>query len=494
MGRRLVAGALAGVVLAWPVWLADAVPAAAAGCAGRSHELTLEAGTVSPGTGTTSTTFTFSVRYVDNGGCVPDSVSVAIEGVGTFPLSGAGAFASGVTFSRSMALPAGTRRYSFSASSGSGQGARTVTLEAVSPPTVMVTAPTPFPTPKPTAAPTPKPTPVPTPKPTARSTPRPATPPPAPATPAPSAPMSTAAAASAPPDGTPSPGAATPTASADGSADPASPPPSGLETAPVATPRGTPRPTATPAPPGASVRDGDGPAALVAAVTHLIGPFVGPHAGGVAAWMVATSLGIGVFAFALRRLPVSSSEPGFALVGAGGGPPVADPPPYAESRGLTEPEVAPDTPPDEAHIPRWRRPSVQAARQSSTAGPVADRIPRRFDRPAGRGVERGRIGYRLVRVSDGPDDLRTSELGRLDRGDEVEIIERRDGFVLVRAPDGLEGWVPRVTLIGGSAVVFDDVSDAAPTPTLDSRTDGPRSDPPRPSSPRRSPLLRRRGR
>jgi hypothetical protein len=34
----------------------------------------------------------------------------------------------------------------------------------------------------------------------------------------------------------------------------------------------------------------------------------------------------------------------------------------------------------------------------------------------------------------------------LDRGDEVDVLERRSGFALVRAPDGLEGWVPRMTI------------------------------------------------
>jgi SH3-like domain-containing protein len=51
-------------------------------------------------------------------------------------------------------------------------------------------------------------------------------------------------------------------------------------------------------------------------------------------------------------------------------------------------------------------------------------------------------------VSDGPDDIRTSEVGRLDRGDEVEVIGERDGFLKVRTPSGLEGWVPRVVIVG----------------------------------------------
>jgi len=37
------------------------------------------------------------------------------------------------------------------------------------------------------------------------------------------------------------------------------------------------------------------------------------------------------------------------------------------------------------------------------------------------------------------------EIARLDRGDEVEVLAEEHGFVSVRTPDGLEGWVPRMT-------------------------------------------------
>ena len=49
-------------------------------------------------------------------------------------------------------------------------------------------------------------------------------------------------------------------------------------------------------------------------------------------------------------------------------------------------------------------------------------------------------------VSDRPDDRDAVELGRLDRGDEVELLALDNGFALVRAPDGLEGWVDASTL------------------------------------------------
>ncbi|HKG56792.1 MAG TPA: SH3 domain-containing protein [Candidatus Limnocylindrales bacterium] len=101
---------------------------------------------------------------------------------------------------------------------------------------------------------------------------------------------------------------------------------------------------------------------------------------------------------------------------------------------------------DEAAMPRWRRPSVQAARVTSRYGPPVSRPALKFDAPATSGVERVAVNYRFVRVADAPDDVRSVELGRLDRGDEVDVLDRRSGFALVRAPDGLEGWVPRMTL------------------------------------------------
>ena len=62
--------------------------------------------------------------------------------------------------------------------------------------------------------------------------------------------------------------------------------------------------------------------------------------------------------------------------------------------------------------------------------------------------ERYQIGYQSVRLGDGPDDLRSTELGRLDRGDEVEILGSHEGFLQVRTPAGLTGWIPRQTITG----------------------------------------------
>jgi hypothetical protein len=76
------------------------------------------------------------------------------------------------------------------------------------------------------------------------------------------------------------------------------------------------------------------------------------------------------------------------------------------------------------------------------------RAPRRFARPPAKDADRRVIAYRSVRVSAGPDELRTAELTRLDRRDEVEVIGEEGGSLRIRTPDGVEGWVPRVVLVG----------------------------------------------
>ena len=118
----------------------------------------------------------------------------------------------------------------------------------------------------------------------------------------------------------------------------------------------------------------------------------------------------------------------------------------AEGAALADPDAAFDPAAAEALMPRWRRPSVQAARSASRYGETITRPPLKFTAPAATGVERVEVQYRFVRVADSPDTFRSMELGRVDRGDEVDVLERRSGYAHVRAPDGLEGWVPRMAL------------------------------------------------
>ena len=90
-----------------------------------------------------------------------------------------------------------------------------------------------------------------------------------------------------------------------------------------------------------------------------------------------------------------------------------------------------------------------AARAAMVAAATAKAAegPQKFDGPPAKGVERLTINYRRVRVSEGPDEVNTRELGRLDRGDEVEVIGSYEGFLQVQAPDGLTGWIPRLAIV-----------------------------------------------
>jgi hypothetical protein len=165
--RLLIAFSLAAVALS------TAPGAHAASCGGASHQLTLASGQASPGSGTVTTTFTFSVLYTDSGGCAPTAITVKIPGLGSFALSATGTnYAAGVTYRRSQTLPAGRWTYSFSASNGSGQGRQTAVLTAVSPGAVIVAGPTAAPTPTlPPSTATPRPRQTATPAATAQATP-----------------------------------------------------------------------------------------------------------------------------------------------------------------------------------------------------------------------------------------------------------------------------------------------------------------------------------
>ena len=122
----------------------------------------------------------------------------------------------------------------------------------------------------------------------------------------------------------------------------------------------------------------------------------------------------------------------------------------------------------EAQLPRWRRPSLLQARK---ADPIRDATPAArltFDHglvgPLD-GRERRMIRYRIVRMLDTPDELRGIETGYLDRGDEVQLLEKYGAYWLILCPDGRQGWVHNMTL--GEIVDDDDVpGDDRPVATM----------------------------
>ncbi len=121
--------------------------------------------------------------------------------------------------------------------------------------------------------------------------------------------------------------------------------------------------------------------------------------------------------------------------------------------------VDPGTGGTDVNLPRWRRPSLIAARKSD---PVRDAHAHAnvtfgsatavVTAAAGPGVagtatgERHRVRYRLVQLLDRPDELLGSPLDSLDEGDEVEVVERHGLYRRVVTPDGRQGWLHRMTL------------------------------------------------
>ena len=371
--------------------------------------------------------------------------------------------------------------------------------------------PTPTPTPVPTPSPTPKssPTPSPTPKPTPTPTPR--------ATPTPTPVPSPVPAPTPIPTGSPSSGGApVPGGSTGFPGGPAAGPSSGTGGFTAGPTSGAPgsAPGTTGGSLGGSSGSGNGQSANgspessngpVAAIVGSTGdagsagptgPSTGPDGssggsgpGGARTWGPLTSAmtalglsgppigGLTLVSSAVTATGTVAMAMAFGLFGKrrrSGDPPGPDdqlaaaaalgvgvrplPPPVPEFEEAEDPE---------AQLPRWRRPSLLQARK---ADPIRDATPAArltFDEglvgPLD-GRERRLIRYRLVRMLDTPDELRGIETGYLDRGDEVQLLEKYGAYWLVLCPDGRQGWVHNMTL--GEVVDDDAPSDDRPVATM----------------------------
>jgi hypothetical protein len=392
IAARLLAVWLACLVLAPIVLLATPRAVLAGRCDNGVHQPSLSALTAAPMTGTPVTVIAFGVVYRDTRGCEPSSVTLAIPGVGTVAMSRTtGDFKAGMTYIASRTLPVGSWPFSATATSGIGVGAKTVSTNG--PAAVVITAPAPTPTAKPTPKPTPKPTSVATPKPTPKPTSKPTR------TPKPTAKPSTGTKA------TPKP----------------------TTSHPATTPAGA---SASPSPSGSTIGGG-----LIGDDTGGTGdrasdgtskPSGGPEAiVPILLAAVVAMFGGGLLVVARRRRDLTPESVTAA---------VADSPPVAPPVDATPIDLGPVTP-------------VDAALQ----GDLPSRPALRFPKPAGPGTVRGTIAYRHVRVSAGPDDLRFAELARLEQRDEVEVIGEAAGYLQVRMPDGITGWVPRMVLVTAPA-------------------------------------------
>ena len=464
---------LATIAAAACLLLSLAVPAAAV-----EGPTKLYAASASPASGTTATTITFGVGYRNREGSEPAFVQVVIDGTPR-DMTGDGStdWKNGVVYAYSTTLPVGTHTFSFVASD-----TRRFTDEAVGG-TITISAP---PTPAPTPTPTPTPKATSTPKPKATTSPT-ATPGPTSApvqTPTPgSTDTPTPGAATDPSPGstaTPSP-TATPTASADGpggpgtsvgpstgpdatdgwlggpgSVDPsAEPDPSGEAVigAQSDTTTGNPSPRGAADPPAAGVGWG----AMMAALSALGLDHGTPHLG-LLPTLVGTSgavaMGMAFALFGKKRRDEEQPAPDEVLKAkAARGSGVAASGELVGARPFSAPLEG------EAAMPRWRRPSLLEARKADPTRSVSTNHRLAFTDGAveGEGPERRAVRYRVVRLLDAPDELRSAEIGQLDQGDEVQLLERSGAYWLVLCPDGRRGWLHKMTL---GAIVDD-----APSPT-----------------------------
>jgi hypothetical protein len=276
--------------------------------------------------------------------------------------------------------------------------------------------------------------------------------------------------------------------------------------APVTTPKPTakptPKPTATPTPrpTRAPVRATPPPTARPTAgqvakatprptSTPLVGVIVPPSQGTVAGAALTSRSALGpsggvplapflllpglmallvVVAIARRRRPEALAvAPAASLEG------VATTQPDDLTRVVTSNAV----PAGEADVPRWRRPSVVAARfetdntvilRAATADVATERhAPSVFTDWSPDAGERMRLRYDAVPLLDRPDDVLARTQIELDAGDEVLVLERGEVWANVTTPAGVVGWVPSMVLVEVSETAEEDapmdiVNDAAP--------------------------------
>lgn len=236
---------------------------------------------------------------------------------------------------------------------------------------------------------------------------------------------------------------------------------------------------ATPAGPGMAVRSGGravgaGPVdALRIPGVELPGERIGRLLPVTVLTSTATTLVMAFLMFGKRRRDEEPPAPEAELA-RGAARPYA----FAPASALALPQAVPAAAPaqrpvfdpgtggTDVDLPRWRRPSLLAARKSDPLrdGTVAANLTFGTRSASGGARERRQVRYRIVRLLDRPDEMLGVELGTLDQGDEVEIVEQRGTYRRVLIPDGREGWLHKMTL---GDLVTDDGAATASEPEVD---------------------------
>jgi hypothetical protein len=151
------------------------------------------------------------------------------------------------------------------------------------------------------------------------------------------------------------------------------------------------------------------------------------------AWLITTSLGILLFLVLVRRRGPDEEEPSLATFVFETLVPVRSPIAKLVPAGPA---------PGQASRPLQPAPATQSiAKPPAGAGAVTDHRVRR------RVLERVYVSYRSVRMTAGPEEL-ADEVARLQRGDELEVLESKEGYLNVRTGAGDVGWIRRGTVSG----------------------------------------------
>jgi hypothetical protein len=134
--------------------------------------------------------------------------------------------------------------------------------------------------------------------------------------------------------------------------------------------------------------------------------------------------------------------------------------PVAKAAPVAAPSAAAPPADPESLMPRWRRPSVQAARFGQRA--TVERAPMTFDArrasyeswedesDAADGREVLRVRAAVATLLDVADEVLGDAVAELIRNDEVALLDSQGAFRLVVCPDGRRGWIHRTALVGGA--------------------------------------------
>jgi len=100
----------------------------------------------------------------------------------------------------------------------------------------------------------------------------------------------------------------------------------------------------------------------------------------------------------------------------------------------------------ESNMPRWRRPSLLAARHSDpTREAPVHRMPMTFSDVSAE-LDLRVVRYAVVPVLDRPDEVLGLRITDLESGDEVQVTNTSGAYIEILCPNGDQGWVHRTTL------------------------------------------------